>query len=241
MRLYKIAGLFALTAILVGLIGFLVVNVFYFFDHTWVRPVKLSPNHQKVIEASTQLADAKLRAAQISTDESEASEELNAIKRTIDADKTFLAEAKAAPKPDLLVLREIEKADLDVLNQEGRKKPLQQRIESLKLRQKDEDALVQRLAGSPYLKAMEQQIVLAFVPNQNLGNVKIGTALYGCRWGLILCHKVGTVTSVLDGEVQDQHPHDESIQRGVMVEINVTKDGADDSVLFAGGKPLVFI
>ena len=34
--------------ILVGLIGFLIVNIFYFFDHTWVRPVVLSPTHQKV-------------------------------------------------------------------------------------------------------------------------------------------------------------------------------------------------
>ena len=51
-RLYKVAGLVALTAILVGLIGFLIVNIFYFFDHTWVRPVKLSQNTPKVIEAS---------------------------------------------------------------------------------------------------------------------------------------------------------------------------------------------
>src|SRR5438094_8959592 len=64
-RLYKVAGLVALTAILVGLIGFLLVNVFYFFDHTWVRPVVLGPTHQKVVEASTQLADARLRASQL--------------------------------------------------------------------------------------------------------------------------------------------------------------------------------
>ena len=38
-RLYKAAGLVALTAILVGLVGFLIVNIFYFFDHSWVRPV----------------------------------------------------------------------------------------------------------------------------------------------------------------------------------------------------------
>ena len=54
-RLYKAAGLVALTAILVGLVGFLVINIYYFFDHTWVRPVVLSPTHQRVVEASTQL------------------------------------------------------------------------------------------------------------------------------------------------------------------------------------------
>ncbi len=41
-RLYKVAGLFALGAILVGLLGFLAVNIFYYFDHTWVRPVVLT-------------------------------------------------------------------------------------------------------------------------------------------------------------------------------------------------------
>ena len=41
-RVYKVAGLIALTAILVGLVGFLIVNIYYFFDHTWVRPVVLS-------------------------------------------------------------------------------------------------------------------------------------------------------------------------------------------------------
>ena len=64
-RLYKVAGLIALTAILVGLIGFLVVNIFYFFDNSWVRPVVLSPTHQRVVEASTLVNDARLFYATI--------------------------------------------------------------------------------------------------------------------------------------------------------------------------------
>src|SRR6266702_1146999 len=64
-RLYKVAGLVELTAILVGLIGFLVVNVFYFFDHTWVRPVVLSPTHQKVVDASNQLTEARSHQSQV--------------------------------------------------------------------------------------------------------------------------------------------------------------------------------
>src|ERR1700733_3904477 len=80
-RIYKLAGLVALTAILVGLVSFLVVNIFYFFDHTWVRPVVLAPTHQKVIEASTQLADAKLRKAQIETEKLEIDANLKEIDR----------------------------------------------------------------------------------------------------------------------------------------------------------------
>src|SRR5688500_19160913 len=78
-RIYKVAGLVALTAILVGLIGFLVVNIFYFFDHSWVRPVVLAPTHQKVVEASTQLADAKLRSSQLDTEKVEIDAQLAEI------------------------------------------------------------------------------------------------------------------------------------------------------------------
>src|SRR6185369_3195457 len=67
-RLYKAAGLVALTAILIGLLGFLIVNIFYFFDHSWVRPTILTSNHPKVIEASQQLGDAKLRLATLQSD-----------------------------------------------------------------------------------------------------------------------------------------------------------------------------
>jgi hypothetical protein len=245
-RIYKVAGLVALTAILVGLVGFLIINIFYFFDHTWVRPVSLSPTHQRVVEASTQLADAKLRASQLTAERLEVEGELADIERVVAADDKFIAEIGTmvdAPKaPDQwLVRRDLEKAKLEKENASGKRVPLGQRVESLKLRIKDQDAVVGRLAQSPYLKAIENKVTLAFVANQNLKNVKIGSPLYGCAWGVVWCKKVGTVKAVLDGEVQDIHPHDESIQRGLMVEVDVSEWGASETVLFAGGKPLWFL
>jgi hypothetical protein len=245
-RIYKVAGLVALTAILVGLVGFLIINIFYFFDHTWVRPVVLSPTHHRVVEASTQLADAKLRASQLTTEKLEVEAELAEIERVVAADDRFIDEVGTtvdAPKtPDQwLVRRELEKARLEKENASGRRLPLGQRVESLSLRIKDQDAVVGRLAQSPYLKAIENKVTLAFVSNQNLRNVKLGSPLYGCAWGLVWCRKVGTVKAVLDGEVQDIHPHDESIQRGLMVEVDVTEWGANETVLFAGSKPLWFL
>jgi hypothetical protein len=242
-RIYKVAGLVALTAILVGLIGFLVVNIFYFFDHSWVRPVVLAPTHQKVVEASTQLADAKLRSSQLDTEKVEIDAQLAEIDRSVTVNDRFIADLGATADkpttPDLwLVHRELEMAKLDKENATGRRAPLIQRLESLKLREVEQDALVKRLEQSPYLRAVNQKIVLAFVPYQNLRNVKLGTRLYGCAWGLVACSNVGKVTTVLEGEVQDVHPHDESIQRGVMVEIDVSSSAAGETVLFAGGKPL---
>src|SRR4051812_16424273 len=161
-RLYKIAGLIALTAILIGLISFLVVNVFYFFDHTWVRPVVLSPTHHKVVEASTQLADAKLRASQLDTEKVEIEQQLAEIDRQVAMDDAFIAEVgTTVDKPtatDQWMLRhEIEKAKLDKDNAVGRKLPLAQRQDSLKLRKADQDAVVKRLEASPYLKAINQK------------------------------------------------------------------------------------
>src|SRR3954470_15112944 len=192
-RLYKAAGLVALTAILIGLLGFLIINIFYFFDHTWVRPEVLSPTHQKVIEASNQLNDAKLRQSQLDAEKIEIESSLAEIERTITADDKFLSDVGQrvdTPKtPDeWMVHREVEKAHLDKENQVGRRAPLKARLDGLALRIKDEENVVHRLEASPYLKAVNGTVVLAFVPYQNLRNVKKGTKLYGCSWGLVLCH-----------------------------------------------------
>src|SRR3954453_11885975 len=143
-RVYKVAGLVALTAILVGLIGFLIINIFYFFDHTWVRPVVLSPTHHRVVEASTQLADVKLRASQLTTEKLEAEAELAEIERVVAADDRFIDEVGTtvdAPRPPAqwLVRRESEKAGLEKETASGKPLPLGQRVESLSLRIKDQD------------------------------------------------------------------------------------------------------
>ncbi len=235
-KIYKVAGLVALTAILIGLIGFLVVNVFYFFDHTWVRPVVLSPTHQKVVESSTQLADAKLRNSQLETEKVEIEASLAEIERTVASVDKLLADAPQNPDWDTKAT--LEKLRLEKENALGGKAALAQRQDSLKLRKADQEAVVKRLEAAPYLRAVNQKVVLAFVPYQNLRNVKLGTKLYACSWGLVACSNVGKVTAVLDGEVTEMHPHDESIQRGVMVEIDVSSSAAGESVLFAGSKPL---
>ncbi|MBA3538293.1 MAG: hypothetical protein H0T79_01570 [Deltaproteobacteria bacterium] len=243
-RIYKLAGLVALTAILVGLIGFLVVNIFYFFDNTWVRPVVLSPTHQKVVEASTLLGDAKLRAAQLETEKLEIEANLAEIDRLVIVNEKFLADVGVAvdvparTAEQWLVYRELSKARLERDNAVGKRAPLKQRLESMGARIKDQNQMVNRLAGSPYLRAIDHKVVLAFVPYSNLKNVKKDTKLYGCSWGLVACSRAGKITTILEGEVQDIHPHDESVQRGVMVEVEVVEGSANDIVLFAGGKPL---
>ncbi|MGE5181770.1 MAG: hypothetical protein ACM31C_06895 [Acidobacteriota bacterium] len=242
-RLYKVAGLFVLTAILVGLIGFLVVNIFYFFDHTWVRPVVLSPTHQKVVEASNLLTEARSRDSQLRAEKLDIESQLKAIELRITRDEAVAVDAPAYKTPktaqEWIVKHDIDDAALDKDLQIDRRAPLKARLESLAMLIGDQDALVARLEKSPYLRAVNNKVVLAFVPYQNLRNVKLGTKLYGCSWGLILCSRVGKVTATIDGEVQDIHPHDESVQRGIMVEVELSTPSAEgETVLFAGSKPL---
>ncbi len=242
-RIYKVAGLVLLTAILVGLIGFLVVNVFYFFDHTWVRPVVLNPTHPKVVEANSQLTDARSRSSQLQAEKLSIEAELAAIDFKIQRDDKTIAEGTAydAPKaPEAWLAHErVEDARLDKELEGAKRVPLKARLESLGLLIKDQDALLHKLEQSPYLRALNSKAVLAFVPYQNLRNVKLGTKLYGCSWGLMLCKVVGKVTATIDGEVENIHPHDESVQRGIMVEIELSTPSAEgDNVLFAGAKPL---
>lgn len=243
-KLYKVAGLVALTAILVGLLGFLVVNIFYFFDNSWVRPVVLSPTHQKVVEASGQLNDARLRASQLDTEKIEIEAQLAEIDRAVKSDDKYLADigtlADTPKTPDQwLVRREVDRTRLDKENQVGRRAPLESRLQSLGMRIKEQEEVVHRLEQSPYLRAQKGKVVLAFVPYSNLKHIKVGTKLYGCSWGLVMCSRVGKVKATIDGEVQDIHPHDQSVQRGIMVEIELSTPSAEgNAVLFAGGKPL---
>jgi hypothetical protein len=239
-RLYKVAGLVALTAILVGLIGFLVVNIFYFFDHTWVRPVVLSPTHQKVVEASNLLTEARSRQGQLAAEKLDIEAQLTAIDARIVLDDKLVAEGTPLDSPkNWPVHHDLEEARLDKQLQVGRRTPLKARLDSLGSLIKEQDGLVERLAKSPYLRAINHNVVLAFVPYQNLRNVTLGTKLYGCKWSLMFCSSVGTVKATIEGEVENIHPHDESVQRGIMVEVDLKTPSAEgETVLFAGSKPL---
>jgi hypothetical protein len=103
-----------------------------------------------------------------------------------------------------------------------------------------EDKLVASLKQSSYLRAMNDNAQVAFVPYGNLKEIGKGASLYGCKVGMILCHKVGTVMEILPGEVQFKHPHRDKLLRGQMVELKL-EDGAaaTDDVLFVGGRPLL--
>ncbi|RKG75386.1 hypothetical protein [Corallococcus terminator] len=100
--------------------------------------------------------------------------------------------------------------------------------------------LVEVVHGSPYLKAVEQNLTVAFVPYENLPNAREGTPLYTCALKVLWCREVGVVGAVLEGEVSQQHPIRQYHQRGVMVELHLRDaPSAREALLHLGRPPLM--
>lgn len=243
-RSYKIVGFIALAGILIGLVGFLTVNVFYLFDRSWIRPVILSPQHERVVLANASLADAMHKRDDLTAQRGALQAELAQLQRTIDAAGHFDAAinseptARMSPYEGLMLQRAHEEALGERAFADDRRDALEQQLRSMDDNIKRYDHLVEQSKGSPYIRATEGQMTVAFVPYENFQNAAPGTAIYGCKWGLVRCSRVGRVLSKLEGEVQDVHPHDKGTRRGVMVEIELDQTwAAEENALFVGGRP----
>jgi len=243
-KLYKLAGIVALGAILIGLLLYLINNVFYFFDNTWVRRVILSPRHVRVVEAAAELSAAEQRLAQLEVEQARTTAELAKLDRVIASSQKFELDMGAVIEGaghNLTAVgprRELDRAQLEREAATGDKLIIERHLRELENSIADQKGVVDRLSSSFYLKGRSGKIVVGFVPYANLGNARPGTTLYRCKWGLINCWSAGKVVSVLDGEVTERHPHRDETERGVMIELELTDPSAgEDNVLFAGSKP----
>lgn len=243
-KLYKIAGIFALAVILIGLVAYVVVNIFYFFDDSWVRPVILSPRHERVAQATTELTAAEERLTALELDRARTAAELNRLSRVIAASQAFetdmapVVEAGGKTLAAVTARRELDHAVLDRQAAVDDLATAEQQAHALDKRIAEQKAAIERLSASFYLKGRTGQVVVGFVPYGNLPTARPGTTLYRCKWGLLRCSSVGKVVSVLEGEVTEHHPHNGSLKRGVMIEIELHDASAgQENVLFAGSRP----
>jgi hypothetical protein len=102
------------------------------------------------------------------------------------------------------------------------------------------DRILDGIRHSPYLRALDARVAIAFVPYDNLPNCAKDVRVYGCSLGLVWCRKVGTVKGVLDGEVTIKHPRSSEVLRGQMVELSLEDPlWAQEPVLHAGGRPFL--
>ena len=243
-KTYKVAGIVALSAIMIGLILYLINNIFYFFDHSWVRPVILSPSHDKVLAATSEVSAAQQRLDQLELERARAAAEKGKLERVRESNATFIVEngptvAEAGKTlASVQARRELSEAELARLAAIDDLAVSERELAILDAAIATQKAAVDRLASSYYLKARNDKIVVGFVPYDNLSTARAGTPLFRCAWGLINCHEVGKIISVLDGEVTERHPEKDRMLRGVMIEMQLSDERAgQDNVLFAGSKP----
>ncbi len=352
---YKVMGFAILTTILVGLGSYLVVNVFYLANRSWVAPAIISPVDERVLQLNAQLAQesslrdklmadrldmmARLNDANrvVATEEAfqhsfalamqadladrkselakfqsligtynntqrevfrsseaysgmsrgrmqelfgahvidqdafingqyqlaqignanlslaeknaEVSTRVNDLKRTVSSLQltTMSIGADGAKVKDsalsyeiLRIKHEFDKSVLEAKKAEDSADGYKQSIVAIDATLARYDRVLKNIQDSPYMKAAEHNLTVAFVPYDNIGNVEKGKPIYGCSLGIVWCHKIGTVAELLEGEVLGKHPlHNQEI-RGVFVEMQLEDPKwAEETVLHIGHAPLL--
>ncbi len=245
-RAYKVIGLATLTAILIGLVCFLTVNLFYLVNSSWIRPVVLSPTHASVLSTMATLSAESTRRDDIISQREELKAELSGIDRVLELNQQFEKEfadvarapAQALDYQALMARRALGESILEREKAAARRKVIENQIERLGKSAERYDKLIADLQGSAYIQATERRVTVAFVPYENLDNVEEGMSIYACRWGLVWCRKVGQLGPTLSGEVTDTHPQSGSSLRGLMVEIRLDdEEAAEEQALFVGKRP----
>ncbi|MFP2905260.1 hypothetical protein ACLESD_09420 [Pyxidicoccus sp. 3LFB2] len=140
----------------------------------------------------------------------------------------------------LLLEREFTHSALELARAEATLKSLHEDLKALDDVGLRYATLIASLRASPYLRAIEKDLTVAFVPYENLGQAGQGTPLYSCAAKLFWCREVGVVGNALEGEVSIKHPIRQYMLRGVMVEIQLSdSDAAREDLLHLGRPPML--
>ena len=180
-----------------------------------------------------QITSSNLTLAERQAEYEERAAELEAEAEALDAILTENGGENALSYDVLKIKQEYELSRLETTKAIEGRIALQSALER-------QDAVIDGLRQSPWMRAIAEDANVAFVPYENLDNVSPGVGVYGCALEMIWCDRVGKVTEVMPGEVTFKHPHREKILRGQMVVIDLDDaSAAEDDVLFVGGAPLL--
>ncbi|WP_373047760.1 hypothetical protein [Vulgatibacter sp.] len=201
------------------------------------REAFLTTNHQLA-----QLGHSNFLLAEKEVDLDTRIQELRRDIRAIDAVSSGDAKGKPGGSVGVLKLQqERTEAELELARARELAAALEENLRSIDGSIARYDQLLAAIKSSPYLKAMEGNLTVAFVPYHNIEAVEPGEALYGCDLGLIWCRQVGSVARVLDGEVNKKHPIRNLILRGAMVEVELQDESwAMEDLLHLGHAPFYF-
>ena len=134
----------------------------------------------------------------------------------------------------LKILQDVKRAEVELAKARDDHGVLQRSLERY-------DKMVRTISGSAYLLAVESKAMIAFVPYDNLGAIKANEPVYGCAIGPLFCKKVGSIVTLLPGEMAYKHPLHNSQLRGQPVQLQLgDPHDAERKVLFVGGRPVLF-
>ncbi|MGA9520943.1 MAG: hypothetical protein WBV82_05735 [Myxococcaceae bacterium] len=200
----------------------------------------LTTNHQLAQIAQTNLSFSK--------NEVDLTQRLWAVRRELAGYDDLLGRmhessaSSGTPTTELLLLeKELVRSTLEAQRAEETRDALKETLAALDRSITQHAQLLDTIRKSPWLRATERNVTVAFVPYDNLDEARPGEPLYGCALQFGWCKRVGVITEVYEGEVQARHPARNAELRGVMVEIELD-DGrwVREAILHAGRAPLFF-
>lgn len=103
------------------------------------------------------------------------------------------------------------------------------------------DNVITIIKESPLMLAASAELLVAFVPYENMSNVSVGAPVYGCAASVIWCRRVGRVGEAIEGEIVAKHPVYGTELRGRFVRLLFDDASwAKRPVLHVGRAPLWF-
>lgn len=200
----------------------------------------VSGNYQisRVEQAKLQMEEKELR---LDTQRRRLAREVRALAAARDRVGTGAIGGEGEVTYDVLMKeRDYNRSLVEMAYERARRASIQRQLELIDETLARHDRMLETIQNTPYIRAIETRVHVAFVPYENLEEVRPGESIYGCELGLVWCKQVGTVVRILDGETSIRHPLQNRELRGVLAEIELEDPKwGEEMVLHVGHAPFL--
>ncbi|AUX23712.1 hypothetical protein SOCEGT47_042420 [Sorangium cellulosum] len=141
----------------------------------------------------------------------------------------------------LSLTRELEHSVVEVARAQESQKAIEANLAVIDGMIASHERTIRAMQGSPYLKAVDRDLTVAFVPYENIENVSNDSPVYHCELLFVWCRRAGKVVELIEGEVHASHPMKGNwVSRGQMVQLQIDDEqAAQAKVLLVGSVPLL--
>lgn len=202
-------------------------------------------DEEEYLSRKEKFSQAKLSGLSLQRDDTEVRQASTTLGRQVQSyEQLFGSPASSKAPLSYDVLQAKKEYDSAVLDR-ARTRDLQDglRAESISADREiaRQDALLSSMQQSPYLRAIKNNLMVAFLPYGNGSDVRAGVPIYGCSMGIIWCHRVGQVEEIFAGEVVGKQPLFGKELRGVLIQLHIDEPHwLRKQVLFLNKPPLFF-